>query len=1222
MANEVHRRAWKGHAAPGFDPLIGGIVTNASLTIGTGHAPYGWTFSATSAGPTSGWTSGALSMSSSLAAGQSCMWESSQFALPVAWQDLALTSRSSGWVGSFGLRFYGPGGALLGEASWAEDDAMADGELLTRIALAADFPSGAAKASFFWRFGGDGSPHSGSLTGIMLEPAVESYRPPSLGVGYAGMVYENGTSSAGTADPAWLQTCVTSGGTGADLQAIASMGVQTVFCALRLERHASFNSGGDYVGLESYVVPNWRAFLGQASAAGLGVVAFLFEPTARLASAASDAAAMSGFQAMAVDLCAATSGQPALKAWGTVMGSSGLRGSYGLSGTDARSVCRGVYSAIKIADYSHPVTVLDGLTSGGREPWLSCDGSDVARGPEWQDGCVDFYCCFAGNGTPLSKRIDHLSKPVAFLCESASGTVMADFSAACVAGVECVAPWSATSSPDVLVHNADGTHALGLTGTWIAGAEKPQAPSFPLVATVSDADLLSDESNYGKSWPARDLALFAADLTDATSGVGGTFVKANLEAKEWRPALAGGRLGDSGFDLAAPVWAKYLKLEFYDLAPWPYEGWEEGAERVVSDWPQEVYERAQVSPPEARPSLPSYEQVGGWSLEGSEVGVPPSKVSDVQQAGAPVAGGRTAVDVWHDPVPGVDLGAVASQWLVANGQDFAQEAKAYAREPFNALRSWITDRVETGGSVARSFVQRSRHVYSRRVAKAVEKIAYFAGVREVRVLRRAFVARRDDEKIVETFGDTAMVASSTFEPEGIPIEGVYRMVVPPNRTTATFVSKPSASWSKVDGVKVLSQQRGARECVPDPHFVGGSSQWVTSGGAASASLDSAEGVSLSVQAGGVAPCSISALVVLSRGGRKRLAVRMRPGAGSPGWSLGLAARSYSCAPFGWLRAMSAPLVAAGQSPGQWGDFGCNFDFPAVDAGVACAMDGSLANDFGGPDGSAGSGSWVAGWAGQALAWTSGGTASAALAVPRQSGRGGVAMRLSLRSGAGLVFRVAGATGYFAEAWLDGSNYLNIQVGHNLSPTISVKIDASAYLDGRWRFFALTWAQEGVVAWMDGVPLTEAGGPGAEGLGPPYAGDNVLQVGGRGLNGAVDSLVYVNDYLTFSELEQLRLASEPVSAALVGSLTEEYALTLAQTSAAIESATFGDVSLGDDTVRWEVSTDAGATWTRLMDVVNMRDGMASLPEGDMLSVRLAAMSPQDWIVGYVLYPKYR
>ena len=891
MVNCVHRREYYDFSVD-FDATISPF-SNADLSLDSNDAngKYFWNCSFTTQ-PNS-CTSAVLTNSviittTSAATSGTADFYTDKFNLNYL-GEWAFTFHTSGYVPAFAVYFYTSANDYINNIIW-QVDAQMDEEYINRILYSNKIPYNTQKISIHYFVSGDSTSKTAQFYGVMMEPAVKKYMPPHLGLDYLGCVRVHFDNDAN-----WLLNYTVGGATDSELSNLYTSGVNTIFCSVNLDSCIN-TSGGVYTSLKANVVSNWHNFLNTAATSGMNIVANLLESGSSELTAIDDIPTRNGYKAAIYDFCTQSHNYVALKGWSTMYEPSALNSTDYIG---IRDMLREYYIALKIADPYHPITVIDYIDSHithnyARTPYLLDDNNAVGYGAEWQDKCLDFYSIYdvqSYSYAPLDTRnkrlFSHLNKPIVYtgtqadysdMTSSATNAdIKSQYIQGAIDGVECVAP-----NQNAALNN----------GIWFTSASTPvyTIPASPNIAVADYTDLLApkNQSYYAN----HDQTIYLNTLTSATSGVGGAFTRANLEAKTWTPVWQDFKLSNDYVDLPTPIWAKYIKFEFDDLVPMPYTIWVDNLgheEWIIQDYPYEAYQETQVVPSQTVNNTTSFSLSIQYPTDGLPIGKPlplaPVSTDESNLKLVPYYGNTS---FWESStVVANSSTSITDAILSQQSNNFTGELINDPNKNYSPINSWLITQEQSGGAVGTRFTQISRHVYRETTVTPTQNIAYWVGLKEVKVYRKDYMTRKDDDKYIETFDDFANIESNEFAQDGCAVNGIYRLVVPTGRRIAQLETKAFQSFSNIEGVKILSNQRSFSDSSINTDTVDGnqvitnynfSNSLVSWQGIDSSliidHLKSKDGLALKLVRNNSTSGGLSTSCSLTRGGRKRMRSRI------------------------------------------------------------------------------------------------------------------------------------------------------------------------------------------------------------------------------------------------------------------------------------------------------------------------------------------------------------
>jgi hypothetical protein len=205
-----------------------------------------------------------------------------------------------------------------------------------------------------------------------------------------------------------------------------------------------------------------------------------------------------------------------------------------------------------------------------------------------------------------------------------------------------------------------------------------------------------------------------------------------------------------------PVKAKYLKLEFTDLArkPYPLRGRVRRRVRSFPGWVRSWYKEADKQVADGR-----YEETGKTMLFDGEGFIQPD-----------------LPDIGTAPILEADI-----------PEDITDEA-AYVKERASSSRA--------------RFFRESRHVYEWKWVRFHKKHAYFAGVRSLRVFRVDETQAYDTPEVLETLQDDTLIASTSWE--DAMTDASYDGELIADGAGRTLVSKTMGSFSDFRSLQIAA----------------------------------------------------------------------------------------------------------------------------------------------------------------------------------------------------------------------------------------------------------------------------------------------------------------------------------------------------------------------------------------------------------------------------------
>jgi hypothetical protein len=319
----------------------------------------------------------------------------------------------------------------------------------------------------------------------------------------------------------------------------------------------------------------------------------------------------------------------------------------------------------------------------------------------------------------------------------------------------------------------------------------PVVPAFPARIVVNSFILKSGQSPSISAEPGRFLSQpnnyviksrFAEPGYDSTDNtvirysptfygndnpwgmVGGALAK--WDSVEWTP-IPRDFTAQRGFLYCPPTKARFVCLEFTELIPEPYE--------VFANQTQEVEVFAGQPEPFTAPSS-----------------------SDVY---ASVPGLTSAIGDYNVTDESYSQSAVSL--YVSDPELRSELAKT------NTL--WRFQSIYGSGPQRQRFTQTGKHQYATKVVERSERIAYFAGLKDLKFYRLSHSYQDDTAVYLDTLDDTSLLSSFTFRHR----DG---MLDSKNSATAEAVSKTFTSRTQVYALQFASQQSDAVQVLPNDDF--------------------------------------------------------------------------------------------------------------------------------------------------------------------------------------------------------------------------------------------------------------------------------------------------------------------------------------------------------------------------------------------------------------------
>lgn len=276
---------------------------------------------------------------------------------------------------------------------------------------------------------------------------------------------------------------------------------------------------------------------------------------------------------------------------------------------------------------------------------------------------------------------------------------------------------------------------------------------------------------------------------------------ANWDNKLWTPIHRHYKLSRGWHSLPTPVFAKYIKLEFTNLTPMPYNTLDypiplPTTYRRFPTWVQSYFET--VFPPLSQDSLQSSREritvnpydlyqvaTDAWDSKRKDILIVPDAPSDLDEADEikTIITEVVATDldqlalenqirffpptIWQDDLVNVlDLDRAQSRFIYS---DFAGDEGFMIESPITELDPPDQTSVTDTNDVLREknypnmwFPRKARHGYQVVEGPFQQKLAYAVAVREVSFWRRNLTVEVDEDFYIETFYDEANIQTNEF----------------------------------------------------------------------------------------------------------------------------------------------------------------------------------------------------------------------------------------------------------------------------------------------------------------------------------------------------------------------------------------------------------------------------------------------------------------------------